>query len=188
MPPLTELQQKKVEENMGLVGLVIRERIHNINGIGIFSYDDLFQIGCIGLCKAVQTDRPGRGAFSTYAYRIIQNEILTQLAYATIRRREQATDPGELPCFVLDDDVEQAEACHDLELLLDRAEAEATGVTAKGIQAIRLLIQGYTNREIGEQFGTTANNITAWVSKARKYLTTQGRSRLSGVALEKWRH
>lgn len=177
MLPLTELQQKKVEENMGLVGLVIREQIHNVNGIGIFSYDDLFQIGCIGLSKAVQTDRPGRGAFSTYAYRIILNEILSQLVYATARRREQATDPDKLPYCTLNDDLEQVEACNELEGLLDWAEQAATGVTAKGIQAIRLRIQGYTNREIGEQFGTTANNITAWISRARKYLVKQRRVR-----------
>ena len=77
MPPLTELQQRKMEENLGLVGQVIRDRVHGADQIGIFSYDDLFQFGCIGLCKAVQTDRPGKDAFSTYAYRIIYNEIMT---------------------------------------------------------------------------------------------------------------
>lgn len=172
MTPLTELQKKKVEENMGLVGQVIKERIYYVNQVGIFSYDDLFQFGCIGLCKAVQTDREGsRAAFSTYAYRLILNEILTQLGYATLRRRrELTTDPAMLPCTTLDDDVEQVEACRDLETLLDRAEQTATGVTAKGIQVIRLLDRGYNSREIGEQYGTTANNVTAWVAKARKHL------------------
>lgn len=170
MLPLTELQRRKVEENLGLVGLVIKERVHGIDQIGIFSYDDLFQIGTIGLCKAVQTDRPGRGAFSTYAYRLIYNEIMTQLDYATLRRREQATDPDELPCVSLDDDLEQTDACRDLLLMLERAEQTASGVTAKGIQAIRLLAQGYSNREIGSLYGVSANNVTAWVAKARNHL------------------
>lgn len=170
MPPLTELQRRKVEENMGLVGLVIKERVRGIDQIGIFSYDDLFQVGTIGLCKAAQTDRPGRGAFSTYAYRLIYNEIMTQLDYATLRRREQATDPAELPCITLDDDLEQTEACQNLLALLDQAERTAAGVTAKGIQAIRLLAQGYTNREIGDIYGVSANNVTAWVAKARNHL------------------
>lgn len=170
MPPLTELQRRKVEENMGLVGLVIKERVRGIDQIGIFSYDDLFQIGTIGLCKAAQTDRPGRGAFSTYAYRLIYNEIMTQLDYATLRRREQATDPAELPCVTLDDDLEQTETCQNLLALLDQAERTAAGVTAKGIQAIRLLAQGYTNREIGGIYGVSANNVTAWVAKARNHL------------------
>ena len=41
---------------------------------------------------------------------------------------------------------------------------------AKGIRAIRLLAQGYTNREIGEEFQAPANHVTAWVAKARKHL------------------
>ena len=39
----------------------------------IYSHDDLYQIGCIGLCKAAATDKGG--CFSTYAYRLIWNEI-----------------------------------------------------------------------------------------------------------------
>lgn len=47
---------------------------------------------------------------------------------------------------------------------------ETSGVTAKGIRAIRLMADGYNSREIGEQMGASANNVTAWVSKARSYL------------------
>ena len=168
MPPLTELQQRKVEENLGLVGQVIKERVHGVGQIGIFSYDDLFQIGTIGLCK---------GAFSTDAYRIIYNEIMTQLDYATLRRqRERATDPAELPCMTLDDGLEQTEACQDLLTLLEHAERTASGVTAKGIQAIRLLAQGYSNRDIGELYGVPSNYITAWVSKARKFILCRAKA------------
>ena len=110
-------------------------------------------------------------AFSTYAYRLIRNEIYTELERATRRGREVATDPAELPCTVLDDDTpEQREACSALLVRLERAEAGAAGVTAKGFQAIRMLMDGYTNREIGEMFGVPANHVTAGVSRARKAL------------------
>ena len=148
LSPLTKEQRIKVEENMGLVGKVIHTAsIHWARG-AMFGYDDLFQIGCLGLCKAAQTDKPGHTvAFSTYAYRLIRNEIYTELERATRRGREVATDPAELPCTVLDDDIpEQREACMSLLQRLERAEAEATGVTAKGFQAIRMLMDGYTNR------------------------------------------
>ena len=69
--------------------------------------------------------------------------------------------------------MEQAESCAALMALLDRAEAEATGVTLKGIQAIRLLADGYSNREIGERFGVPANHVTAWVAKARRMIAQQ---------------
>lgn len=98
MLSLTTEQRVKVEENMGLVGKVIGDCVHTLDKGCIYTYDDLFQIGCIGLCKASQTDRSGHeNAFSTYAYCLIRNEIYTQLEYATRRGREQATGPAELP-------------------------------------------------------------------------------------------
>ena len=175
LSPLTKEQRIKVEENMGLVGKVIQDSVHTLGAGSMFGYDDLFQIGCLGLCKAAQTDKPGHTvAFSTYAYRLIRNEIYTELERATRRGREVATDPAELPCTVLDDDIpEQREACMSLLQRLEWAEAEATGVAAKGFQAIRMLMDGYTNREIGERFGVPANHVTAWVARARKVLSTR---------------
>ena len=58
LKPLTNEQQIKVEENMGLVGKVIQDCVHTLGTGCIYDYDDLFQIGCIGLCKAAQTDQP----------------------------------------------------------------------------------------------------------------------------------
>jgi len=177
MLPLTAEQRAKVEENMGLVGRVIQDCVHTLDKGCIYDYDDLFQIGCLGLCKAAQTDRPGhRGAFSTYAYLLIRNEIYTQLEYATRCGRELATDPEELPCATLDEDLEEQEACRELMRQLDRAEETATGAAAKGIWAIRMRIEGYSCREIGEVLGSPANHVTAWIAKARKHLAA-----LSGV-------
>ena len=45
---LNDAQRKQVEENIGLVGKVIKDKVHGVNGLGIYTYDDLFQIGCIG--------------------------------------------------------------------------------------------------------------------------------------------
>lgn len=175
MLSLTEEQRVKAEENMGLVGKVIGDCVHTLDKGCIYDYDDLFQIGCIGLCKAAQTDQGGhKGAFSTYAYCLIRNEIYTQLEYATRRGREQATDPKELPCAALDEDLETKESCRELMGLLERAEATATGTTAKGIQAIRMRIDGYSSKEIGELLGAPANHVTAWVSKARNHIRLIG--------------
>lgn len=175
MLPLTKEQRVKVEENMGLVGKVIGDCVHTLDKGCIYTYDDLFQIGCIGLCKAAQTDQPGHeNAFSTYAYCLIRNEIYTQLEYATRRSREQATDLAELPCGVLDDSLEERDACRELMDLLDRAEATATGTTAKGIRAIRMRIDGYSSKEIGQRLGAPANHVTAWISKARNHIRMMG--------------
>jgi DNA-binding CsgD family transcriptional regulator len=54
---------------------------------------------------------------------------------------------------------------------LAAAMARASGITAKGIEAIRLLAEGYTHREIGERMGgASANIVSAWVARARRFL------------------
>ena len=50
-------QQKKVEDNLGLVNKVINDKVHGPYYLGMYTRDDLFQIGCIGLCKAAATDK-----------------------------------------------------------------------------------------------------------------------------------
>ena len=166
-------RKRLVEENMGLVGRVIRDKVRNVHGIGIYSYEDLFQVGCIGLCNAADSYKPGTGNFSTFAYIVIRNEIMDALEYATLRRtRETASDPSDLTVK-----LEQEYPDGTLQTLhraLDDARRHTNGVTAKGIEAIRLLAQGYTHREIGSLMGgASANNVSAWVARARKYLRSQ---------------
>lgn len=164
-------QQKVVNENIGLVGKVIKDKVHGAGQLGIYSYDDIFQIGCIGLCKAAYTDKGG--CFSTYAYRLIWNEICSSLIYASKRTAtEYSTDPDLLAKgypmeeAILDDYA-------DIEVILSKALQDTGGVTAKGIKAIHLIADGYTSREIGELMGASPNNVTAWISKARKFLRTR---------------
>jgi len=169
---LTAEQQKLAEENMALVGQVIKERVDNPNKIGIFTYKDLFQIGCVGLCKAAGNyDTAGKVAFSTYAYILIRNEIYKSLEYATVRRkREQILAPDDA-AFSSEDHFSIAERATELGSTLDRLETETTGVLSKGIAALRLQAQGYSCKEIGRRFGGVSdNNVSAWIAKARKYL------------------
>lgn len=165
---LTQKQSQLVTDNMGLVGKVIKDKVHSPNQLGIYAYDDIFQIGCIGLCKAAATDKGG--CFSTYAYRLIWHEICNALIYASRRSAEElSTDPEvmEFPARYGEDVFEDS---IELQNLLDTAESQTEGIIAKGIRALRMMADGYTSREIGEQMETSANNVTAWISKARKYL------------------
>ena len=36
---LNDAQRKQVEENIGLVGKVIKDKVHGVNGLGIYTYD-----------------------------------------------------------------------------------------------------------------------------------------------------
>lgn len=62
---------EKVSENIALVHSIVKR----FQGRGA-EYDDLFQIGCIGLINAIRRFNPDLGfAFSTYATSLIMGEI-----------------------------------------------------------------------------------------------------------------
>lgn len=160
-------QQEKVEANMGLVGKVIKDKVHNIGQPGFYTYDDLFQIGCIGLSKAAATDKGG--TFSTYAYRLIWNEICDALIYAS--RRTSSEELSDVAQYVQNETSQTySDIKVDLYSVIKTARKKATPSVAMGIDALLLMNDGYTAKEIGSQLGKTANTITALVSKAKKYL------------------
>lgn len=67
-------EEQLVKENLGLVGMIVARY-----GIDHNERDDFFQIGCIGLCKAVETFESSKNIkFSTYATQCINNEILME--------------------------------------------------------------------------------------------------------------
>lgn len=172
---LNHAQSILVTQNLKLVHKVIHDKVHNPHQLGVFAYDDLFQIGCIGLCKAVVTDKGG--GFSTYAYRLIWHEICSALEYASVRSvRESLMEPSEMVQPGAISELPDL-GYMDLEALLDQAEMQASGVTAKGIRALRLKAKGYTSREIGLMMGVPANHVTAWIAKARAYLKSNARLR-----------
>ena len=64
---LTKDQQTLVEKNLSIVHWVIVNNIHVNPGICGLEYGDLFQEGCLWLCKAAFTYHAGQAQFSTYA-------------------------------------------------------------------------------------------------------------------------
>lgn len=165
---LTPEQMRVVEENMGLVGKVIKDKVHGLGQAGTPEYDDLFQTGCIGLCKAAATDKGGR--FSTYAYRLIWNEICDELARSTrLVQKEQGSDTIDA---VVDTETGGRDELYTSELrhTLRQAKSNAAGVTAKGIACLELTIQGYNSQEIAKLFKTEAATVRMWMTKARRYL------------------
>ena len=165
---LTSEQMRIVEENMGLVGKVIKDKVHGLGQAGTPEYDDLFQTGCIGLCKAAATDKGG--CFSTYAYRLIWNEICDELARSTrLIQKEQGSETIDA---VVDARSYEKDPIHESELrqILQQAKSNASGAAAKGITCLELIVQGYNSREIAKVFCTEAGTVRMWMTKARRYL------------------
>ncbi len=163
---MTLEQEKKFEENLGLVSRVISDKVHGPYQLGIYTREDLYQIGCIGLMKAVETDKGGK--FSTYAYRLIWNQICDALIYSS---RRQAHEAGcELEPYMLEVPAENYEYMGLYEAL-ERAKKDAPESTAKGIEALIMFADGYSCKEIGSVMGGASDKlVSAWISKARKFL------------------
>lgn len=69
---LTKDQQTLVEKNLSIVHWVIVNNIHVNPGICGLEYGDLFQEGCLWLCKAAFTYHAGQAQFSTYAKKVVK--------------------------------------------------------------------------------------------------------------------
>ena len=83
-----EARQKMIEGNLRLVLSVIQR----FAGRGE-NMDDLFQIGCIGLIKAIHTFKPDKNIkLATYASRCIENEILMYLRKCSAQKTEVSID------------------------------------------------------------------------------------------------
>lgn len=167
---MTNEQRKIVEDNMGLVGKVIKDKVHGIGHSGVYSYDDLFQIGCIGLCKAAMTDKGG--CFSTYAYRLIWNEICDELIRSTrLAKRQHAVDASGVIEVSHIADYDPFESCH-LRHTLEQAKNKAQGTTAKGIRCLELTLAGYSSQEIGSIMDAEAATVRVWITRAKRFLRT----------------
>ena len=165
---LTSEQMQVVEENMGLVGKVIKDKVRQLGQPGTPSYDDLFQTGCIGLIKAVATDKGG--CLSTYAYRLIWNEICEELVRNTrLVLNEQPADTIEI-LSQSSERILDPLVMLDLRDMLLQAKKEARGGTARGIECLELTVQGYSSQEIGKIVGADPGAVRMWMTRARKYL------------------
>ena len=165
---LTPEQMRIVEENMGLVGKVIKDKVHGLGQAGTPEYDDLFQIGCIGLCKAAATDKGG--CFSTYAYRLIWNEILDELARSTrLVQKEQGSEAIDAVVDIGSRDVNPLYTS-ELRQLLQQAKKNSSEAAARGITCLELTIQGYNSKEIAKLLCAEAATVRMWMTRARRYL------------------
>lgn len=165
---LTPEQMRVVEENMGLVGKVIKDKVRGIGQPLTPEYNDLFQTGCIGLIKAVATDKGG--CLSTYAYRLIWNEIRDELVRSTrLALNEHPADTIEILSQASEQVMDPLETL-DLRDILLQAKEQARGGTARGIECLELTVQGYSSQEIGTIVGADPGAVRMWMTRARKYL------------------
>ena len=133
---MDESRKELVENNIKLVYYLIHKHYPT------YSRDeDLAQVGMVGLCKAANKWDSSKASFSTYASRIILNEIREEL-----RRRKRAVNTvslystlgsDELECTFIDvlpgdDDVDYFSLDEFLDTLSDEKDKEAVDILAYG--------------------------------------------------------
>ena len=157
MTSLTEQQQELVARNLPIVHLVICDYIHVNPTICGMEYGDLFQEGCLWLCKAASTYKnDGRAQFSTYAKTVVKNGLLSYCR-AICNRKALESRPD-----TFDTQVSLIETLS----LLDACKKDYDGVTRLGIEALALKLQGMRVTDIAELYQVPPSHVGAWISRS----------------------
>ena len=179
-PALNTAQQRLVEQNLDVVHKTIyREIAVNENIVG-FEYDDLFQEGCIWLCKAAVSYDVEKGIpFGSFARRVVSNGLKTYCRLVGNKQKRLVTIPihsdPEFPGLAMDqfpgtENWEDIFSMIDVLLLLETLKHQYRGTTRLGIEAIGWKVKGYTGSQIARMYGVTPNFVGAWISRAVRKL------------------
>lgn len=165
---LTTEQQRLVETNLDLVAKVLRNQIRLNTSNPDMSWDELYQTGCLALCKAAlyyDAERP----FGPYAARAIRNALFDYSSKTTAYHKALSPleELSELPSTA--DPLEHL-LDSELSLFLQKQHQDASGAVQKGIYSLVKKAQGYTSADISKDFGVSSNLVRAWMSLAAKKL------------------
>lgn len=177
---LNDEQQHLVENNLDIVKLSIHRNIIVNENIFGFSYEDIFQEGCIWLCKAAVTYQEEKGIkFTTYAFKVVSNGLRTYCRIMCNKQKRQCLLPLNnndddtqlaLEQFPVYDSIDDLISEIDTSYLLNTMKKQYSGTVKLGIEAIELKVKGYTGKEIAEMYGVKPNLVGAWISRASNRL------------------
>jgi RNA polymerase sigma factor (sigma-70 family) len=136
---LNDRQRRLVEDNLGLVHAVLkRMRVKS-------DYEDMFGIGCIGLCVASLNWREDGLLFSTYAYHFVEHELINHFKHMQNSKRSgkavKPFDDSDASLAQVDIGFEEIEAAQ-LKKSLEGSIEELIGKNDADV--IRLLLHGST--------------------------------------------
>ena len=169
---LNDLQRRRVEDHLALVEQVLRRSIKTNETVDGMGHDDLYQEGCIALCRAAVSYREEMGAFPAYARTVIRNYLLD-------RCREIQSARKNLPLLSLDAFAEMGAPepvspfhTEDLisdvssDALLSHFRNRYHGTARLGIEALELRVRGYSCADIAKLYQKKPNYIGACISRA----------------------
>ena len=175
---LTADQQLLIEENTNIVHWTILRRIRQNRRVCGLEYDDLFQEGCLWLCLAARTFRPGNVQFATYAKKVVYHGLVSHCRRVAARERHMTRpDTQEDADFLQEqgedrrrDSYAAARSLAETLDLLERYKQNYAGTTRRGIEAMELQLQGMRLTDIAKQYDVPPNHVGAWISRAASKL------------------
>ena len=176
MTSLTKQQQELVAQNLLVVHWVICDYIHVNPTICGLEYSDLFQEGCVWLCKAAATyEDDGRAQFATYAKTVVKNGLLSYCRTICNRGKMFSRliigEHGELAAD--GEALEPQSDAFDAQVslietlsLLETSKQDYDGVARLGIEALALKLQGMRVTDIAELYQVPPSHVGAWISRS----------------------
>ena len=180
MSVMSTQEQQLVENHLYLVKNIVLSTMsinETIQGLG---YDDLYQTGCEALCLAAMRYKAERGAsFVTFADVVIKNKLIshcrkiTRIQTPILYLDTPLADNSELTfADTLQDENDHSLSDAETFYMLSEAEKNLSGISRKGIEALKLKYMGHTGVEIARYYGVRSNHIAAWISRAISKLRT----------------
>lgn len=173
--PLDSEQITLVENNISVIKSVIASRIIvNGNSIGM-EYDDLFQEGCLLLCKAAMLYDESRGcSFKAFAYAVIRNGLLSYCKSVVSKNRkniEYIEQIGNIETgFKVQDNLQERITVSEAIEFLEKIKRDYEGTARRGVEALILKAKGYSGSEIAKMYGVKGNLVGAWITRAKQKL------------------
>lgn len=139
-------------------------------------YDDLKQICLLALWKAVITYKNDKGwAFSTYSYKVIQNELnyyLRQNRKYFINRyfSEETGENITLEDMIEDkyNRIEELEDNLDNEFLINKIKSSLLKVNER--KTFELYLKGYKQDKIAKIIGCSQPQVSRYIKNIRRYI------------------
>lgn len=130
---------------------------HTFNPVTMVDLEDIKQIALIGLWKAVENFDETKGfQFSTFAYRVIRNEVLQELK--KFKRTSSSLDEMELDLSYNESEFEDLVTREGIKVYLNDEEYSIVTMT----------IDGYTQKEISEMIQLSQSQISRVYIRAKE--------------------
>ena len=180
---LNDRQRSLAEDNLSVVQFVIRNHVavdENVYGLG---QNDLYQEGCLWLCKAAATFDESKGVkFKTYAEKVVVNGLRTYIRLTNGKQkhiislpvRSEPDDGEPIEQFPGKEWIDDLIARVDILPLLAAMKKQSCGTVRLGIEAIELKVKGFSGAEIAKMYGVKSNLVGAWISRAAKRIRETG--------------